>query len=167
MKTIQTTAQPIEIQAAKENGKEVPSFRMTAYTGGLIRVRGYEHPVGLEISGMTIDQKTPIRAEHNGWMPVGHTEKIDASADGIFAEGLVSRENEVSKDIVDSSKKGYPWQASIGASPGKYTLVREGVKATLNGKEAEGPFYHITESRLNEISFVERGADSNTMAVAA
>ena len=167
MKTIQTTAQPIDIQAAKENGKDVPSFRMTAYTGGMIRVSGYEHPVGLEISGMTIDQKTPIRAEHNGWMPVGHTEKIDADSTGIFAEGLVSRENEVSKDIVDSSKKGYPWQASVGASVQKYKFIQEGQKSNLNGKEAEGPFYHITQSRLNEISFVERGADSNTMAVAA
>ena len=167
MKTFQTTAQTIEIQAAKDNGKDIPSFRMTAYTGGLMRVWGFEDPVGVEIAGMTIDQKTPIRAEHNGWMPVGHTESVQADETGIHAEGLVSRENEVSEDIVKSSKKGYPWQASIGASAEKYTFVREGQTATLNGKETQGPFYHITQSRLNEISFVERGADPNTKAVAA
>jgi hypothetical protein len=167
MKTFQTTATKIDIQAGKPEEGKIPSFKMTAYTGGLMRVMGYDDPVGVEVSGMEIDQKTPIRAEHESWHPVGHTEKITAGPDGIFAEGLISRENDYSKDIVESSRKGFPWQASIGASANQYNYVKAGQTATLNGKETEGPFYHILKSRLNEISFVERGADPNTLAVAA
>jgi hypothetical protein len=167
MKNFTTTATKIDIEAGKASEGKIPSFKMTAYTGGLMRVRGYDDPVGVEVSGMEIDQKTPIRAEHEGFMPVGHTEKITAGADGIFAEGLISRENDYSKDIVESSRKGFPWQASIGASASEYVYVKAGQTATLNGKETEGPFYHILKSRLNEISFVERGADPNTLAVAA
>jgi hypothetical protein len=87
MKAIQATPSNITILAAKSGEENVlPRFSMTAYTGGLMRLAGWEYPVGIELSGMAYDQKTPIRAEHEKWMPVGHTEKITVSATGIEAK---------------------------------------------------------------------------------
>lgn len=165
MKTIQTTATKIDLQCGKAEENKIPTFSMRAYNGGLMQVMGFDDPVAVEVAGMEIDQKTPIREEH--FVAVGHTEKIDADENGIYAEGLISKENEYSNDIVKSSRNGFPWQASIGASVKKHKYVDAGQTAIVNGKELSGPFYHILESRLNEISFVERGADSQTTAVAA
>lgn len=167
--TIQTIKAPVEIAAAKDGENKAPTFSMLAYNGGLMRVAGWRFPVGVELSGITANQKTPIRAEHSKWQPVGHTEavKIDKDARTVTAEGVISRDNEVSRDIVNSGKLGFPWQASIGLTNLQATLIQQGETATLNGQQMEGPFYHVSSARLDEISFVEHGADNKTSATVA
>ena len=69
---------------------------------------------------------------------------------------------------MNSSKRGFPWQSSLGAnllSPPEF--VRPGESATVNGQSHDGPFYIARKSNLSEASFVSLGADSKTSAVAA
>ena len=61
-RTIQFKAAPVDIQASD---KSAPKFSMTAYTGGLMMVAGFDLPVVVDLDGLIIDrQSVPIRLEH-------------------------------------------------------------------------------------------------------
>jgi hypothetical protein len=82
----------------------------------------------------------------------------------LVARGVVSRDTDAAREVVVSSKNGFPWQASIGASVVKHEFVRDGETATVNGSEVKGPVNVVRQSVLAEISFVDLGADGNTSA---
>ena len=66
-----------------------------------------------------------------------------------------------------SSKNGFPWQASIGASVEEFEFVKEHQKVMVNGKEHMGPLNVARKATLGEISFVDLGADGQTQATIA
>lgn len=161
-KVIQFCAIPVHLQAGD---KSTPKFSMTAYTGGLMMVAGFDLPVVVDLDGLNIDrQSVPIRLEHQVGQGVGHTTDIQIVDGQLFAAGLVSRKTDWAKDVADSGKEGFPWQASIGAQVLDYQFVPESESVTANGQTFEGPCYHVTQSVLKEISFVESGADNQTSA---
>jgi hypothetical protein len=98
---------------------------------------------------------------------VGHTERIAVEAGRLIAEGIVSRDTAAAREVVASGKRGFPWQASIGAQVGQADFVRNGKSITVNGKTFEGPLYVARRTLLGEISFVDLGADTNTAATIA
>ncbi|HSG02032.1 MAG TPA: hypothetical protein VLA20_12910, partial [Vicinamibacterales bacterium] len=65
---------------------------------------------------------------------------------------------------VASGKKGFPWQASIGASVDEIEYVKRDIAVTVNGRKFTGPIYVAHKTTLNEISFVDLGADQQTEA---
>lgn len=161
-------AAPVEIIAAAEGeGESKPiRFKMVAYTGGVMRPYGYGSPVVVDLAGLKIAaQSRPVRYQHDPYSGIGHTEAITVEAGKqLVATGVVSRETEAAREVVASAKKGFPWQASIGASVEQYEFVRKGEATTANGRTFEGPLYVIRASTLNEISFVDLGADDKTSA---
>lgn len=155
-----------EIEAA-EGGDKVPTFKMTAYTGGAMRVMGFFRPVVVDLAGVKMTGRTiPIFRDHNPTQIVGHG-TAEIGAGDIKASGVVSADNEHSRDVMVSSRKGFPWQSSIGASVEEFESIKEGQKIIVNGKTISGPVLVARKSTLNEISFVPLGADRRTSAKVA
>ncbi len=145
--------------------ERLPRFSMVAYTGGAIRTMGFAYPVVVNLDGLAIPtQQRPVRFQHSALEGVGHTERIAVENGKLIAEGVVSRDTPAAREIVASGKKGFPWQASIGASVEELEFIKRGVTANINGKKFAGPIYVAHKTLLNEISFVDLGADQRTKA---
>ncbi|MFI4860252.1 MAG: hypothetical protein ACIAXF_06175 [Phycisphaerales bacterium JB063] len=154
---------------AGANSGGSPTFSMVAYTGDAMRVVGWRHPVVVDLKGLQIpSQRRPIRFAHSAFQGIGHTERISVTSQGqhqqLVAEGVISRDTPAAREVVASGKKGFPWQASIGASVDQTELIPPGGRATVNGRTFEGPVYIAQRSTLGEISFVDLGADQQTSA---
>ena len=157
--------------AANVNEKESspPKFSMTAYNGGAMSFPGWRYPVVVDIQGIKVAAGSiPIRLQHDSGKGVGHTTKIDFNGGKkITASGVVSRSNGAADEVVNSAKKGFPWQASIGAAVHENEFVDEGKSAVVNGQSVKGPLNIVRKSTLFEISFVDLGADTSTSATVA
>ncbi|MBI5939828.1 MAG: hypothetical protein HY859_05315 [Caulobacterales bacterium] len=143
----------------------LPRFSMVAYTGGPMRLAGWRHPVIVDLAGLRIPtQNRPIRLGHDAAQGVGHTDSIRVEGGKLIASGVVSRDTAAAREIVISSKNGFPWQASIGAAVQEHEFVREGQTVHVNGQTFQGPVNVVRSASLGEISFVDLGADGNTSA---
>nr|MCU0981177.1 hypothetical protein [Pirellulaceae bacterium] len=160
----------IQIEAAADgteaDGKpRLPRFTMVAYTGGLMRIAGWRHPVVVDLGGLEIPSPSrPIRFGHDAASGVGHTNSIRVEEGKLLASGVVSRDTGAAREIVVSAANGFPWQASIGASVEEFEFVKAQQKAIVNGREFIGPVNVIRKALLGEISFVDLGADGQTSA---
>ncbi len=160
----------IQIEAAADgmeaDGKpRLPRFSMVAYTGGLMRIAGWRHPVVVDLGGLEIpSQSRPIRFGHDMASGVGHTNSIRVEEGRLLAAGVVSRDTAAAHEIVVSAANGFPWQASIGASVEEFEFVKAQQKTIVNGREFTGPVNVIRKALLGEISFVDLGADGQTSA---
>ena len=164
-KSIQITAQAqIDIAAAAGEGQSaLPRFKMVAYTGISMHLASWRDPVVIDLAGLNIpSQMRPIRFSHNPASGVGHTDAIRIEQGQLIASGIVSRGTEAAREIVASSKNGFPWQASVGASVEEFEFIRDGQKVIVNGREFAGPVNVVRKATLGEISFVDAGADENT-----
>lgn len=152
----------------EEEGDSLRAFSMLAYTGSPISLGGWDAPVVIDLNGVEVTEKArPILRDHNPSQIVGHTTQIDVSAEGITVEGLISGSSDVAAEVVNSSRNGFPWQASIGARAVKTEKVRKGSSANVNGQKVAGPAYVVRQSVLGEVSFVALGADDATSAKVA
>lgn len=162
-----TASKELEIIAA-EGGDEtssLPKFRMVAYTGGLMRLSGWRYPVVIDLAGLSVpSQSRPIRFAHDALSGVGHTDMIRVEGGQLIASGVVSRDTAAAREVVVSSKNGFPWQASVGASVEDVEFIKNDQNALVNGKQFSGPLNVVRRSTLGEISFVDLGADGSTSA---
>ena len=151
------------VEAAGEGGEKIPRFSMTAYTGGPMTVGYWDAPVVIDLAGLAIPSRhIPIRLQHDPEAGVGHTDRLEVAAGELVAEGAISRATDAARDVVESARRGFPWQASVGAAIKKYEFVKGGQSAVVNGRSVAGPVYIMREATLGEISFVDLGADSAT-----
>lgn len=160
----------IQIEAAVDGTEadgrpRLPRFSMVAYTGGLMRIAGWRHPVVVDLGGLEIpSQSRPIRFGHDAASGVGHTNSIRVEEGRLLAAGVVSRDTGAAREIVVSAANGFPWQASIGAAVEEFEFIKAQQKAIVNGREFTGPVNVIRKALLGEISFVDLGADGQTSA---
>ena len=139
-----------------------------AYTGGPMRIAGWRVPVILDLAGLAIpSQARPIRFGHDPLSGVGHTDAIRVEQGQLVATGVVSRDTSAAREVVVSSKNGFPWQASGGPSGEEVEVVKGGQQAAVNGRQYSGPLNIIRKATLGEISFVDLGADGATSASVA
>jgi hypothetical protein len=107
----------LDLDAGAEGASLLPRFRMVAYTGGPMRVAGWRHPVVIDLAGLAIPaQSRPIRFGHDPLSGVGHTDSIRVDQGMLIATGVVSRDTPAAREVVVSSKNGFPWQASVSAA---------------------------------------------------
>ena len=169
--TLQLTATAvIDVASAGEEGStpSLPRFRMVAYTGAPMRIAGWRYPVIIDLAGLAIpSQSRPIRFSHDATSGVGHTDSIQIDGGQLVAAGIVSRDTAAAREVVASSKNGFPWQASVGASVDEFEFVKERQTVIVNGQEHAGPLNIVRKSTLSEISFVDLGADGQTSATVA
>ncbi len=158
----------LEALAVEGEAEVIPRFTMVAYTGEPLRVEGWRFPVVVDLEGLSIpSQRRPVRFGHSMYAGVGHTERIAVEGGRLIAEGIVSRDTGAAREVVASGKRGFPWQASIGAQVAQAEFIRAGKSVTVNGRTFEGPLYVARRTVLGEISFVDLGADGNTTATIA
>jgi hypothetical protein len=156
---------PLTIEAAGDTEKSIPQFKMVAYTGGLMRIEGFPHPVVVDLEGLAINrQDIPVRLDHQSRQGVGHTQRVTVENGSLVAEGLVSRDTSWARDVIRSGQNGFPWQASIGAAVIDAQFIPNGQNVTVNGRTFDGPIHVVRKAVLKEISFVDNGADSSTSA---
>ena len=154
-----------EGEVATEGKPRLPRFSMVAYTGGAMRIAGWRYPVVVDLAGLSIpSQSRPIRFGHDQASGVGHTDAIKIEDGKLVATGVVSRDTSAAKEVVASARNGFPWQASIGSTVEEFEFFKENQKVTVNGREFAGPINVVRKATLGEISFVDLGADGNTMA---
>jgi hypothetical protein len=101
---------------------------------------------------------------HDAAQGVGHTDALRVEGGQLVAAGVVSRDTPAAREIVVSSRNGFPWQASIGAAVEDAEFVKENQKVIVNGQEWSGPLNVVRKAVLGEISFVDLGADGRTVA---
>jgi len=158
----------LEALAVEGEAEVIPRFTMVAYTGEPLRVEGWRFPVVVDLEGLSIpSQRRPVRFGHSMYAGVGHTERIAVEGGRLIAEGIVSRDTGAAREVVASGKRGFPWQASIGAQVAQAEFIRAGKSVTVNSRTFEGPLYVARRTVLGEISFVDLGADGNTTATIA
>lgn len=163
--TFTATADITFSAAADGQSAPLPRFKMVAYTGGAMRVAGWRHPVVIDLAGLAVpSQARPIRFGHDPLSGVGHTDAIRVEAGQLVATGVISRDTPAAKEVVASSRNGFPWQASVGASVEEFEFIKDNQKATVNGQEITGPVNVVRKATLGEISFVDLGADGRTSA---
>lgn len=160
---------PLTVEAADDSEKKMPRFSMVAYTGDVMRIPGFPHPVVVDLEGLVVDrQDIPVRLDHNPRQGVGHTQRmvIERRAGGgqVHAEGLISRDTSWARDVAKSGSNGFPWQASIGAAVVEAEFVPQGQRVHVNGRTFDGPLHVVRRAILKEISFVDTGADAATSA---
>ncbi|HBT78036.1 MAG TPA: hypothetical protein DEB39_14185, partial [Planctomycetaceae bacterium] len=130
-----------------------------------VQSKDFPCPVVVDLQGIDIPvQNIPVRFEHKSFQGVGHTEKIAVVGTDVLAEGVISRDTSWARDVAQSAKNGFPWQASMGGPIHDVEYVPFGQKITVNGRTYEGELYVIRKMTLKEISFVDLGADPNTSA---
>jgi len=160
-----TASAEFDIEAAAEGATRLPRFRMVAYTGGPMRIAGWRIPVVLDLAGLSIpSQARPIRFGHDPLSGVGHTDAIRVDAGQLVASGIVSRDTSAAREVVASSKNGFPWQASVGTTVEEFEFVKQGQQVMVNGAHHSGPLNVVRKATLGEISFVDLGADGATSA---
>jgi len=158
---------PLTVEAASGSKERAvpggPRFSMVAYTGGVMRIAGFPHPVVVDLEGLRVDrQDIPVRLDHNPRQGVGHTQRVVVENGQVIAEGLVSRDTSWARDVARSAVNGFPWQASIGAVVIDAQFVPNGQSVTVNGRTFDGPVHVVRQALLKEISFVDSGADAKT-----
>jgi len=164
--TIQTDPGQVNIQAADAAGEgEAPRFDMIAYSGGRMKLEGFNLPVVVDLNGLTIPAQTrPVRFNHSLEAGVGHSERIAIENGQLIAEGRISRNTEQAREVIDSARRGFPWKASIGAKATRIERIGEGQPVNVNGQNFTGPLLVAREAILGEFSFVDLGADQNSRA---
>jgi hypothetical protein len=157
----------VTIKAAEGEGAErkLPTFSGVAYTGAPMRPEGFYTPIICDLNGFVFDKSHPALRQHDHEQIVGHTTSIKASEkDGLSVEGVFSGQDEHAKKVTDPASKDFPWQFSIGADPIETSYLESGEEGEMNGRKITGPMILSHKTKLGEISFVPRGADSDTSA---
>lgn len=142
-----------------------PTFRMIAYTGEPMTVNGWDLPVVVELDGIDLArQELPVRLLHDRHEGVGHTTRVMLRAGELIAEGVISRATDAAREVVESAQKGFPWRVSISGYVGISHYVGDGESVVVNARKHDGPLYVANVLRLEELSFVDSGADNRTRA---
>lgn len=151
--------------------RKVPTVSIIAYNGNLMTVPVWG-PVALDLAGLDLAGSVAILSDHDstrrGIVGHGRAQVMDGR---LVVTGSISVTGAAAREIVDASKNGFPWQASVGVEVLERRRVAAGETVTVNGKsiEADGNgFTLVSKGRLREVSIVGIGCDGNTaVAIAA
>lgn len=159
---------PIDITAflrLKANGKGKPKrFVIKAYSGGLLPVDGFPHPVVVDLSGLEMPGSIPILIDHEKSVEatLGATDNIVNDGRQLMLEGVVTGQSGKAQQVLAQAAAGHTWQASIGAMVIESEDVPAGQTATANGQTFTGPVVIARRAVLRETSVLPMGADSTT-----
>jgi len=159
--------------------ERVPSFFLHANTGRPMDVRGFLYPVIVDLEGTKFDRnKTPVIQDHETNLRIGHTTEqaiIPAGQSGkigkktvkgpaVAAGGIVSSSSQTAAEYVADSKRGFPFQVSLGAGIVEGEIIDEGESVQVNGRNWRGPLIVASKSIIRELTITVLGADNRTSA---
>lgn len=160
---------PVEITAGtpEENNHLLPAkFSSVFYTGGPLSVSGWDLPVVVDLAGLTAGNVLVANLDHDPVKRVGNFEVMNDGTQ-LIANGSATAATEYSREVVESARNGYQWQASLEVSPSKVEQVAKGKTVEVNGQQITGPVYVTRKGTLKGFAFVSHGADDNTTAAIA
>lgn len=147
-----------------------PTISIVAYGGGIIEVGGWG-PVAIDLDGLDAAGQVPLLADHDARVSgvVGHG--TSETRDGrLLVSGVMSGAGEAAAHIVEMSRGGFEFQASVGVAPAEHERVAPNEKIEINGRalsSARG-FTLVRKGKLREVSITPLGADGSTsVAIAA
>jgi len=151
--------------------KKIPTVTIIAYNGGIMRV-GTWGDVVIDLAGLDLAGSVAILSDHDstrrGIVGHGRAQVMDGR---LVVTGNISATTSAAREIVDASKNGFPWQASVGVEILDRRQVRAGETVVANGKSIKATgsgFMLVSKGRLREVSIVGIGCDGNTaVAIAA
>jgi phage major head subunit gpT-like protein len=153
---------PITIAAAEGEDNGPPSFEVVAYTGGALSLVNFEYPVVVDVAGMSFGKSIVANLDHEKSQRVGNVTAITAQDGQLTLGGKVTAATDAAREVVESSKNGFVWQASIEAQPDQLTEVKAGKEITVNGQDFTGPLFLVAKSTVKGFAFVSHGADDET-----
>jgi len=153
----------VEIQA--KDGDKKPRINVLAYNGGVMAVPGWGK-VLIDLAGLSMPETVPLLADHeanlDGIIGQGTPSKTGGK---LSVSGQLSNATEAGKTVLQLSKDGFVFQASVGVDPSKRKYVSSGESVQVNGQSFEADedgFYLIESGSLKEVSIVPLGADNQT-----
>ncbi|MDR1957847.1 MAG: hypothetical protein LBQ54_02185 [Planctomycetaceae bacterium] len=140
-------------------------FRIVAYTGGEMRWWHNDVPRVCDLTGAKFATASlPILRDHYDGCIVGHTTENRIENNQVILSGVISGTEYSAKEVADTGKNGFPWQASIGADYETLETYNEGQAVTVNGRVFRGPLEVVRGLTIYETSFCVFGADGKTSA---
>jgi len=162
------TASEVEIEASAT--RKQPRVSVMAYGGGIMSV-GRWGAVAIDLDGLDASGQVALLADHDNRVSgvVGHG---DAHVrDGkLIIEGVLSGVGDSAKQIVEMTRGGFQFQASVGVVPVEHERIQPGKSIEINGRtlSAASGFTLIRKGTLREVSITPLGADASTsVAIAA
>jgi len=139
-------------------------FSIVAYSGGLLPVDGFPHPVVVDLAGLETPNQIPILIDHTKSVEatLGLTDSISNNGRSLELAGVVTGVSPLAQSVLAQSAAGHTWQASIGAMVIESEDIAPGQKAEANGQTFVGPVVIARRSVLRETSVLPMGADSTT-----
>ena len=156
------SAVTIEAASTDETAKGPRKFDVLAYTGGPMKVRGYDLPVVVDLGGLKSSRSLVANLDHDATKRVGNVTAVANDGKELRLSGTASAATPHRDEVIQSARDGFTWQASIEASPARITELSEGKKQTINGREITGPAYVVRAATLKGFAFVSHGADDET-----
>lgn len=151
-------------------GERVPTFAITpAYTGGPLVTTRYPTGIIIDLSGLTTnDQAITATIGHDDDKLVGHVESVKNDGRSVSLAGVISAAGPAADELIESSKRGFPWHASVEARPlTTPEFIGDGEAVSVNGQTFSGPVLVARRAELFGVSFVPRGADEKTSVTIA
>lgn len=146
--------------------RKLPTVSILAYTGGIMKVPGWGNIV-IDLSNLDASGGVAILSDHDSSRRgvVGHG-SAQVRDNRLIVTGSISATSQAAKEIVSSSRNGFPWGASVGVEVLERRHVRAGETLHINGKTIkapEGGLTLVTQGRLREVSIVGLACDGDTV----
>lgn len=146
-----------------------PKFSLVGYTGRAIRQAWSRNPLVVDLAGMDTSNVVAVMLGHQ--YDIDHavgqaSEVVNSGSDLTVATEVIGESPEVTK-AVNLARKGWKFQASIGADVGRIENIAAGESVEVNGRQFAGPISVVRASTLREVSIVLFGADAATSAAIA
>lgn len=152
----------LTLTAAGASGRR---FAIAAYSGGLLRVDGFDVPVVVDLSGVTLPEGgMPLLLDHQQEIraTLGHTDQIQNTGQQLLIAGTVTGASDECQNVLAMHDAGHVWQASIGGVVTAQERVPAGAKVSVNGQAFAGPVIVARQFLLRETSVVPVGGDLTT-----
>jgi len=152
-----------------EGEGKIPKLRMTAYSGKIIPNHFWWGDLAFDISGMKLTKKRlPILSDHETDKKIAFTDKVLTEDNKIVIdpESTIFVDTPESKEFIQLSREGFPYESSVRMQPLKIQRLAEKETAEVNGFTMKGPGTIIREWNLKEASVCVFGYDSNTQSKA-
>jgi len=160
----------IELAAMDGSGPErTPTFQMVGYTGAAIRQSWSRNPLVVDLNGLEAAHNVPILWGHDVSLDaiLGQSQQVSNDGRQLTLSGEIFGTSLIAERVLQLSKKGMKFQASIGADPGRIENFAAGQKVSVNGRDFIGPVSVVRSAKLREVSVVLMGADPATSAAIA
>lgn len=157
-------SEPVNIQAAAEDAekKSPATFDIIAYTGKAVKVASLDLPVVVDLESLKVGRNLVANLDHNREKRVGNVTNYDNDGAKLRMSGIFSAATDARREVIESAKDGFQWEASIEVSSPSVELVRPKQQVTVNGQTFDGPLYVARKSLLQGFGFVSHGADDST-----